>query len=106
VNVIAIGDILLVNIVGLDSFLAFALENLHKSLLELFGEIFHILIGAFRKQLHLSLMRFGHAVTFEAVLITTLLLTHLTIPTQLLQAFRLDLVTNPFQTADFVFGHG
>ena len=51
-------------------------------------------VWIFSKDHHLSFVALRSEMTFEAVLISTLLLAHLTIPSQLLQAFGFDAVTN------------
>jgi hypothetical protein len=57
------------------------------------------------EQQQLALMGFGHRVTFETVLVSALLLTHLTVPSQLLKALRLHFVGDVLRCSNFVLTH-
>ena len=55
-------------------------EQLYKIVVELLRVSLHKRIGSFGEQRHLALMRFRANVTLEAILVTALLLAHLTVP--------------------------
>lgn len=50
----------------------------------------HTSVWSLPKHLHLPLVRLAREVTLEAILVTTLLLAHLAVPSQLLQTLGLD----------------
>ena len=50
--------------------------------------------GVLAKHLHLALVGLAVLVAFEAILVATLLLAHLTVPSQLLQTLGFDSVAN------------
>ena len=50
-------------------------------------------------------MRVAGLMTFEPIFISTLLLAHLAVPSQLLQTFGLDAVANSFGGEEVVLGH-
>ena len=43
--------------------------------------------------------------TFESVFVTTLLLTHLTVPTEFLETFGFDVIANPFRRSELGLPH-
>lgn len=61
-------------------------------MLELSGEICNMSAGVLSDNKHLSKMRFGLDVTLESVVVSTLLLADLTVPTQSLKSLGLHLV--------------
>ena len=56
--------------------------------------------GVLADDKHLSEMRFGLYVTFEPVVVSTLLLADLTVPSQSLKSFGLHLVGEIFRGSD------
>ena len=59
----------------------------------------------FGEDAHLPQVRIGRLVAFEPIFISTLLLAHLAVPSQLLQTFGLDAVANSFGGEEVVLGH-
>nr|ACU17319.1 unknown [Glycine max] len=82
-----------------------ALHVLQKSGLKLFGIALNYPVWVLSKNLHLTLVPFTHAMTFKPILISALLLTHLAIPTKLLQSFCFDSVGNCFRCEKLIFSH-
>lgn len=58
------------------------------------GSILLLRTWILAKHLHLALVGLAVLVAFEAILVATLLLAHLTVPSQLLQTLGLDSVAN------------
>ncbi|KAH1045613.1 hypothetical protein J1N35_036397 [Gossypium stocksii] len=48
------------------------------------------------EDLHLTLVRFAHAMALESVFVSALLLAHLTVPSQLLETFGFDSIGDCF----------
>lgn len=65
----------------------------------------HISSWVLCHQQHLSLVRFGHSVAFEAVLVTALFLAYLTVEFELQETLGLDSVRNRFWCEESVFAH-
>jgi hypothetical protein len=57
------------------------------------------------EELHLPPVALRLTVALEAVLVAALLLAHLAVPAELLQALGLDRVANRLQASDIVLGH-
>lgn len=90
-NMVAVVDVLVVDHGGGDTAEPVAsLHQIEKTLLELLGVAIDDAIRVFAKDLHLPLVAFAHAVAFEAVLVSTLLLAHLAVPSKLLESLGLD----------------
>jgi hypothetical protein len=77
-------------------------------LLKLLGKLVHELGRVLREHLHLALVRLRHRVALEAVLVAALLLAHLAVPSQLLQALGLDAIRDPLggEEARLLLAHG
>ena len=82
-----------------------ARQEVHESLLEHLGKAVDHLVGVRRHERHLSLMALGSAVALEAVLVAALLLTHLAVPPQLLQALGLHAVRDRLRVQEAILGH-
>mmetsp|Transcript_35158 Transcript_35158/g.98715 ORF Transcript_35158/g.98715 Transcript_35158/m.98715 type:complete len:298 (+) Transcript_35158:539-1432(+) len=80
-------------------------HELHEALLELLREVVHEAVGVLDEELHLALMPVGHAVALEAIFVPALLLAHLAVPTQLLEALGLHLVPQPFRRPNLLLRH-
>ena len=65
-------------------------------MLELSGEICDMSTGVLSNDKHLSKMGFGLDVTLESVVVSTLLLADLTVPSQSLKTLRLHLIGEVF----------
>ena len=103
-DVLLVRDILLVYNVGVDSFLRILTsQDIGEGFLEIFAKSAEKLAGVFSKKQELPLMSLRHGVTLEAILVPALLLTHLTVPAELLQPFGLDLVREPLRCSYFSF---
>ena len=57
------------------------------------------------KDLHLALVALAHAMALEPILISTLLLAHLTVPSELLETFGFDSVGDCFRSQEIVLPH-
>ena len=57
------------------------------------------------EQKQLSLVSLWRCMTFESVFVTALLLTHLTVPSELLKTFGFDVVANPFWRSELGLPH-
>lgn len=69
------------HLISLNSLVAvLTTQDVHEALLEVARKLVQVPAGRLGEEQQLALMRFAHQVTFEAVLIATLLLTHLTVP--------------------------
>lgn len=80
-NVVLVRNYLLIHSVGFHSLRAkLALQNVHERIEEILRKLISVRARVLSEQQHLPLMGFGVDVTFEAVFIATLLLTHLTVP--------------------------
>lgn len=105
-NMVAIGDVLVINHGGGDA--AKPVTTLHmfeKRCFELLGVAVDDSIRVLAKNFHLPLVRFAHTMAFKSVLISTLLLAHLTIPPEFLQTFRFDSVGYRLRRQEFVLTH-
>jgi len=92
-DVLLVGDVLLVDLVGTGSLSAEpSAQQLHVAVGELFAEAVQKLAGGIGKEEQLALVGLAHGVALEAILVAALFLTHLAVPPQLLEALRLHLV--------------
>jgi len=92
-DVLLVGDVLLVDLVGTGSLSAEpSAQQLHVAVGELLAEAVQELARGIRKEEQLALVGLAHGVALEAILVAALLLAHLAVPAQLLQALRLHLV--------------
>ena len=73
---------------------------MHKVVLELRGEVGDVSSCVLAYDQHLAKMGFGLSVALEAVLIATLLLADLTVPSQTLKSFGLHLVGDVLRSTD------
>jgi len=95
-----------VEMVCMDSFLAMrCAQQLQEVAHELAREVGDVAGGTLADDEHLADMRLGLNVTFETVLVATLFLTYLTVPSQALQAFRFLLVGDSFGGSCFGSRH-
>lgn len=81
-------------------------DKFQESVLELFRVSIHKTLRVLAKDLHLPLMAFTHAMAFEAVFVSALLLAHLAIPSEFLQALSFDAVSDGFGGEEVVLAHG
>jgi len=106
VDVVPVGDVLVVDDGGGDAGVAVrAADQGEERLEELLGEALHDALGRHAEHLHLPLVRLRHAVALEPVLVAALLLAHLAVPPQLLQALRLDPVRDRLRRQELVLPH-
>jgi hypothetical protein len=92
--------------VCLDSFLAVrCAQQLQKVAHELAREVGDVAGGTLADNEHLAHMRLGLNMTLETVLVATLFLTYLTVPSQALQTFRFLLVGDSFGGSCFGSRH-
>ena len=106
VDVVPVGDVLVVDDGGGDAGVAVrAADQGEERLEELLGEALHDALGGHAEHLHLPLVRLRHAVALEPVLVAALLLAHLAVPPQLLQALRLDPVRDRLRRQELVLPH-
>ena len=93
---------LLVDVVRLDAVGAVsAREELDEVELELRREVCDMFAGVLADHEHLTKMRFRLSVTLESILISTLLLAHLTVPPQPLKSLGLHLIGEVLGGSDF-----
>lgn len=86
-DVISMGDNLLVHFVGLHSLGAeLALQDVHEGVEELFGKLVGERSRVLTKEQHLPLMGFCVYVALEAIFVATLFGAHLAVPSQFLEA--------------------
>ena len=86
---------LIVNCDGLATLCAVAVrQRFDKILVKVSAEIVHKAVGIVLKHEHLPTVRLAHAVTLETVFISTCLLAHLAIPSQLCESFGFDAVAD------------
>jgi hypothetical protein len=64
-------------------------NEVHHAFLEFFAERIQNRALVLKEQFHHALVALGEFVALEAIRVTTLLLTHLAVPAQFLQTFRL-----------------
>ena len=57
------------------------------------------------EDLHLPLVALAHTVALESVLVSTLFLTHLTVPSEFLKTFRFDSIRDCFRCEEIVLTH-
>ena len=96
-NVISIINKLIVNDGGGDATEPVtAFHEVEEVLFELFGVSGYDSVRVLPEDLHLALVRFAHAMAFESVFVSALLLAHLTVPSKLLETFGFDSVGNCF----------
>jgi hypothetical protein len=101
-----IGDVFLVEPVDLNLLLAMAsLEQLDKVLGELVAVVVDEFLGIFTNNEHLSNMALALHVHFEGIGVSHLPLTDLTVPSQPLESFGLELVAQVLGRAKLGFGH-
>ena len=96
-DVVAIVDVLVVNDGGGDATEPVAtLHVVQESAFEFFGVSFDDSGRVLAKNLHLTLVALAHAVALETVLVATLLLAHLAVPSELLEPLRFDPIRDRF----------
>lgn len=106
VDVAAVGDVLVVDDGGGDAAEAVApLHVLEEHALELLGVAADDPGRVLAEDLHLALVRLAHTMALESVLVATLLLAHLAVPSQLLQTFCFDSVGDRLRGEEFVLPH-
>lgn len=106
-NMVAIGDVLVVYDGGGDAAKAVATLHVFEKLrFELFGVAVDDSIRVLAENFHLALVRFAHTMAFKAILVSALLLAHLTIPSEFLQAFCFNSVRYCLRRQEFVLTHG
>jgi hypothetical protein len=94
-------NILLVNVVCLDPVRAVSpREQLDEVMLELSTEVGDVPAGVLSHDEHLAEVRLRLGVTFESILVSTLLLADLAVPSQPLKSFGLHLVGDVFRCSD------
>nr|POE90355.1 hypothetical protein CFP56_71080 [Quercus suber] len=99
-------DVLLVEIVHVHLLLAVrCLEQLEEIAFELVAVVVDEFLWVLANQEHRAYVAFGHGVLFEAVLVPTLFLADLTIPSQSLKTFGFHLVGDVFGRTDLCFRH-
>jgi len=92
-DMVLVTDVLLINRVGQDSLpIVLSPENVVEIFLKVSAVSMQVSSRILSEQEQLSLMRLRGHVALETIGISTLLLTHLTIPAQLLETLRLHLV--------------
>mmetsp|Transcript_19825 Transcript_19825/g.56973 ORF Transcript_19825/g.56973 Transcript_19825/m.56973 type:complete len:327 (-) Transcript_19825:241-1221(-) len=107
VDVIPVLDDLLVHVVGIHLLGAVPpAEGVHVGLLEFRRETVEELACVFGKYLHLSEVRVGREVTFEAVLVAALLVAHLAVELELLKALGLHFVGDILRGTPLGLRHG
>ena len=105
-HMLLVRNILLVEVVDVDLLLAVGgAQQLQEVALEVVREAGDVLARVFAHQQHLPHVRLRLRVAFEAVLVPRLLLAHLAVPAQPLQAFGFELVVEVFGRAYFGAGH-
>ncbi|GER47140.1 glycolate oxidase iron-sulfur subunit [Striga asiatica] len=106
VDVVAIGDVLVVDDGGGDAAESVAaLHVFEEGGLELLRVAVDDAGGVLAEDLHLALVGFAHAVALETVLVPALLLAHLAVPPELLEALGLDPVRDRLWGKEFVLSH-
>jgi len=106
VDVVLLLDVILVHHVGEYPLGGVgSLQQIHETRFEIMAEICQELVGLVGEKQELPLMRFTHSMTFEAVLVPALFLTHLAVPTQLLKSLGLHLVGQVFWRSDLGLRH-
>lgn len=105
-NVMSIINKLIVNDGGRDTTEAVAaFHEVEEVVFELFGVSRYNSVRVLPEDLHLALVRLAHAMAFESVLVSALLLAHLTVPSKLLETFCFDSVRDCFWGEEIVFPH-
>lgn len=105
-NMVSIVDVLVVDDGGCDAAEAMAaLHVFEETGLELFRIAVDDPVGVLAEDLHLALVTLAHAVAFESVLVPTLLLAHLAVPSELLETFGFDAVSNCLWCQKIVLPH-
>lgn len=103
---VAIGDVLVVHHSGSDAAEPVAAFHvIEEGGFELFRVAINDTIRVLTEHLHLALVALTHAVALEPVLVTTLFLAHLAVPTEFLETFCLDTVGDCFRSQEFVLPH-
>lgn len=80
-------------------------HEVEEGLLELLGVALEDAPLVLAEDLHLALVRLAHAVALEPVLVAALLLAHLAVPPELLEAFRLHAVRDRLRGEEIVLAH-
>ena len=94
-DVVAIVDVLVVNDGGGDATEPVAmLHVIQESVFEFFEVSFDDSGQVFAENLHLMLVALAHVVALETVLVATLLLAHLAVPSELLEPLLFDPICN------------
>lgn len=101
-----VGNQFLIDIVGIDFFGAMPhAERRQIRRFEFLAVLVQNATGVVTEDFHLTQVGFGRQVALEAVGIAALLLAHLTVKLELLQAFGLDAIPKVFRGALFCFRH-
>lgn len=94
-NVVAVGDVLVVDDGGGDPAGPVAtLHVLEKRIFKFFGVTVDDSGRILAEDLHLSLVGLAHTMAFESILVAALLLAHLAVPSQFLQTLCFDSICN------------
>lgn len=97
-NMMSVIDVLVIDDCGGDAAEAVAaLHEIHELVLELLRVAINDSVGVLTENLHLALVALAHTVALESVLITTLFLAHLAVPSELLEPFCFDPVRDRFR---------
>jgi len=105
-DVLLVRDVLLVHHVSVHAPLVkLPLEDVVESLLEVLGVAGEVGARVVAEQQQLPLVGLRGSVALEAVLVPALLLAHLAVPAQLLQALRLHLVGQPLGPTHVILRH-
>lgn len=106
-DVMPIIDVLIIHHRGGDAAEAVApLHVFEETALELVGVAVDEAVGIVAEDAHLALVALAHAVALEAVLVAALLLAHLAVPPELLEAFGFDSVRDCLRRQEVVLPHG
>ncbi|KAF2318774.1 hypothetical protein GH714_010616 [Hevea brasiliensis] len=80
-------------------------HEIEERVLELVGVTFDDAVRVLTEDLHLTLVALAHTVALEAILVAALLLTHLAVPSELLETFGFDSVGDCFWREKIVLTH-
>ncbi|GFZ14979.1 DNA/RNA-binding protein Kin17, conserved region [Actinidia rufa] len=106
VDMVAVSDVLVVDNGGGHAAEAVtALHVVEEGGLKLLRVALDNAVRVLAEDLHLALVALAHAVALEPVLVPALLLAHLAVPPQLLQAFGFDSVRYRLRSQKFVLPH-
>jgi hypothetical protein len=101
-----IGYVFVINDGGGDSAKSVATFHVfEKSSLEFLGVAANDTVRVLTKDLHLTLVALAHAVALETILVSALFLTHLTVPTKLLETLCFYSISNSLWCQKIVLPH-